>query len=314
MRIRRGPLFWGLFLIPLGAIPLLQRAGIIDLSAVGDVWRLWPLVLVILGLALLLGRTSAGLVGTAGVAILLGVMGGSILATGPSWIGAIGECGPDPDAMQQVDESGTFEGPASAAFELGCGTFELTTQVGDGWRAAAAYRGSAPTVDVTSTSIDVRTPGSSGGRQEWTVALPVSQIRDVHLRTNASTGSMHLDGAALGSLRTDLNAGDLLIDGAASIERLAVTANAGRVRVSLGQGSTSGSLSVNAGAIDLCVPADAALVFDVREQLTFATNLDDRGLTQNGSTWTRAGTGGSISLSVEGNAASFTLDPDGGCR
>ena len=36
MRIRRGLLFWGLFLIPLGVIPLLAREGVIDLSGIGE--------------------------------------------------------------------------------------------------------------------------------------------------------------------------------------------------------------------------------------------------------------------------------------
>lgn len=90
--------------------------------------------------------------------------------------------------------------------------------------------------------------------------------------------------------------------------------NAGRARVSLGAGSTQGSLAANAGAIDLCVPADAALVLRVPDQLTFAHNLEQRGLTRDGDTWRRAGSGGdTIDLSVNGNAASFTLDPDGGC-
>jgi len=52
----------------------------------------------------------------------------------------------------------------------------------------------------------------------------------------------------------------------------------------------------------------------VQDQLTFATNLDSRGLTESGDTWTRAGTGALIDLSIEGNAASFTLDPEGGCK
>lgn len=36
MRIRRGLLFWGLFLIPLGGIPLLARAGTIDAARFAD--------------------------------------------------------------------------------------------------------------------------------------------------------------------------------------------------------------------------------------------------------------------------------------
>ena len=90
--------------------------------------------------------------------------------------------------------------------------------------------------------------------------------------------------------------------------------NAGRARVTLGSGSTTGSLSANAGAMDLCVPASANLVLRVTDQLTFAHNLDDRGLTRDGDTWTRPGAvDQTIDLRVDGNATSFTLDPDGGC-
>ena len=63
MRIRRGLLFWGLFLIPLGGISLLTRVGTIDPAVFVDAWRLWPLVLVVIGLTLLLGRYRAGLIG-----------------------------------------------------------------------------------------------------------------------------------------------------------------------------------------------------------------------------------------------------------
>ena len=82
MRIRRGLLFWGLFLIPLGGIPLLARAGTIDPAVFADVWRLWPLVLVAIGLTLLLGRYRAGLIGVVAVALLLGSLAGGALASG----------------------------------------------------------------------------------------------------------------------------------------------------------------------------------------------------------------------------------------
>ena len=49
MRIRRGHLFWGLLLIPLGAIPLLVRAGTLDATRLGDTGRFWPLTLCRIG-------------------------------------------------------------------------------------------------------------------------------------------------------------------------------------------------------------------------------------------------------------------------
>jgi hypothetical protein len=78
----------------------------------------------------------------------------------------------------------------------------------------------------------------------------------------------------------------------------------------------NGHLKVNAGAIDLCVPSGSGLRIQLTDQLTFAHNLDHRGLVQSGGTWTRPGTNvdSMIDLTVDGAAASFTLDPQGGCR
>ncbi len=94
MHIRRGFLFWGLFLIPLGAIPLLVRADVLSADRFDDIWRFWPLLLIGVGLAILLGRGRAGLVGTAVVAVVLGTLGGGALASGNMWVGAITDCAP----------------------------------------------------------------------------------------------------------------------------------------------------------------------------------------------------------------------------
>ena len=76
-----------------------------------------------------------------------------------------------------------------------------------------------------------------------------------------------------------------------------------------------GQISVNAGQIDLCVPDDVGLRLDVTDQLTFVTNLGSQGLDQSGTEWTREATGGAptIDLSLDGNAASLSLRPEGGC-
>ena len=135
-------------------------------------------------------------------------------------------------------------------------------------------------------------------------------------QTAQATGTLALDGATLGTVKVEANAGDILVDGgSATIGRIDLTMNAGRARITLG-GPTVGTLSVNAGAIDLCVPAATNLRFVVQDQLTFVHNLADHGLTKDGQTWTRTGSaaGRLIELHIEGNAAGFTLDPSGGCR
>lgn len=315
MRIRRGLLFWGLVLIPLGAIPLLVRAGTLPDDLIADIWRWWPILLIGLGIALLLGRSKAGLIGTAVVALVLGTLGGSALASGGWTFGSIAGCvGPASDPSI-LDADGTFAGGASVSIDLDCGTVNLATEPGDAWRVHAEYVGEEPRIDSSGGGLAVRTPDVTGlHRQDWTVTVGADALRDLDIEMNAGSASAILAGASLSRLTTEMNAGDLIIDGTgATMDRVEASLNAGRLRITLAS-AARGDLSANAGAIELCVPPDADLRFEVEEQLTFATNLDDRGLSQSGETWTRPGSGPSIDLSIEGNAASFTLDPEGGCK
>jgi Domain of unknown function (DUF5668) len=315
MRIRRGLLFAGLFLIPLGGITLLVRAGTIPADAFDDIWRLWPLILIGFGVALLLGRSRAASVGTAVAALVLGTLVGGAIASGTGFVGSVGDCGMS-GTWSRLDQSGTFEADAAVAVDLRCGSVALGTSAGSGWQVAADYQGTPPTVNGDGDGLEVDAAGDGARHDDLTVTVPMERLDSVDVRLNAATGSLVLDGAALSLLAVDANAGDVKVDaGSATVATLDVTMNACRLRVTLGSGSTRGAISVNAGAIDLCVPPDAELRLDVNDQLTFVKNLADRGLQQDESVWSRAGTSGSvIDLEIDGNVASLTLDPNGGCR
>lgn len=317
MRIRPGLLFWGLFFLLLGGIPLLVRAGALDADALADAWRLWPLLLVALGVALILGRTSFGLLGTALAAVVLGIAAGGALASGTNFIGNVGGCGAFGSGTdQRFEKQGTFAGPASARFDLDCGSMDLSTATGSDWRIQADYQGASPTFEESDDSIGLRAPGGFGTRrQEWTIDLPADQTREIGIESNASSVTARLGNADLTSFTLDLNAGDARIDSSGGhLGDIDISANAARVRLRLDADAT-GSLSTNAGSIELCVPSDATLRFRVEEQLTFAHDLDDRDLARSGDIWTREGAVGApvIDLSIQGNAANFSLDPAGGC-
>jgi hypothetical protein len=318
MRVRRGLLFWGFFLIPLGALPLLVRAGALDGNRLVDAWRLWPLILVGVGLALLVGRTRAAVVGTMVIALVLGTIGGAALASGSVWVGGVTECGvASGAATQRLDRSGTFAGPATTRLDLRCGSLNVSPTSAADWSVQAAHRGPAPVVNATADGLDVRVPAGAGDqRQDWTVRLPAAAVREIGVTANAASASLDLAGMTLTRLDADMNAGDLRVDAAtATIDRVRATMNAGRIRLTVGPTALTGDLSVNAGAIDVCVPDNVALRFHVTDQLTFVNNLGARGLSRSGAVWTRTATGGGpvVDLSVDGNAASFTLNPEGGC-
>jgi hypothetical protein len=49
---RRGSVVWPLLLIAIGSILLLQNLGLLPGNLWGQIWRLWPLALVLIGLEL----------------------------------------------------------------------------------------------------------------------------------------------------------------------------------------------------------------------------------------------------------------------
>lgn len=316
MHLRRGPLFWGLLLTCLGAIPLLVRGGYLDAARFDEAWRLWPLILVAIGLSILLGRGRAGLVGTVVLALVLGTIGGGALAGGGLVFGSITDCARTPDPMSTTTNGGSFAGAGSVTLDLNCGSATVEVVDGDAWALEAGYRNHPPIVTATDTALTVQAPeGVGSSRQDWALDLPSATTRSLTVSANAASITLNLDGAALDRLDADLNAGDLRIDArAGSVGRLDVSMNAGRARIALGAAAATGSLSANAGAIELCVAPEVGLVLQVTDQLTFVHNLHDRGLARSGDSWMRAGTSGTtIDLEIDGNAASLTLDPEGGC-
>ena len=78
----------------------------------------------------------------------------------------------------------------------------------------------------------------------------------------------------------------------------------------------TGSLSVNAGSIELCTTGDVALRITNDSNFTFSTNLDETDLVKSGNTWSTAGYEGAsqqVRIQLSGNAGSFALNPEGGC-
>ncbi|MEO8511398.1 MAG: DUF5668 domain-containing protein [Chloroflexota bacterium] len=315
MVVHRGYLFWGIFFVLLGGIPLLDRLGVIDAAAWGDLWRLWPLIIIAIGLAILIGRSRMAVAGTVVTALVIGAIAGGSLAAGSGIIN-FGDCLPGGESeMQRTTDSGQLADGASVELEVNCGELDVTAATGDAWSLVASYRGAAPEVNAGAGSLRIRAPGEHSNRQEWKVELPIERVRELTIGMNAGGASIDISNAQLDELSVETNAGDTtIVAEGARIDALNVDVNAGRARITLDGPVAEGDLSVNAGAIDLCLPDSAALRLTVEEQLTFATNLDEAGLVQDGETWTRQGSGPEIALHIEGNAASLTLNPEDGCR
>ena len=316
MRIRRGLVFWGLLLIPLGGIPLLARAGVLPSDVISDAWRLWPLVLVAFGILLLVGRTRASLAATVIVAVVIGSIAGAAFAAGPPWIGTLANCGfIESGPTLQTERSGVFTAAPTVRLDFRCGSLDLRPATGTTWQFAGTSRGGGPVVTSSDRRLDITAPNDTR-HQAWTIQLPPGAVDRLDLSTNAGSSTIALDGIQVGDLAASVNAGDLRVAvGTGSVGQIDATINAGAMRLVVGQAGLRGSLTVNAGGIDLCVPDDANLRLTVTDQLTFGHNLAARGLTRpGGETWIRDGSGPAVILRIDGNAAALTLNPEGGCR
>jgi hypothetical protein len=322
MHINRGLLFWGLALITGGLVALAAQQGMIEEAALADAWRLWPVVLIAIGLAIVLSRTPFAAVGTAIAALIVGVAGGAVIAVGPGVVSCGGESG------QSHTSGGEFALPTAAVqLDLSCGSLDVTLADGSSWEAVTSTdeddEDGAPVIEATSGSLELRSRGDgfpfSRDRQTWAISLGRETSYDLSASLNAADSTFDLTGGAFTSLALNPNAGSLEMDlSGARVADLDVSLNAGSMSIVADAGTDlAGAIGSNAGSVDLCVPAGAAMRFVVDANLTFSHNLDESGLQPSGETFATPGFETAehrIDLRLDGNASSFNLNPEEGCE
>lgn len=320
MQYHRGLLFWGLALITGGAVALAAQQGYFDRAWLAGAWRLWPLILVAIGLSILLARTPAAIVGTIVAALVVGVAGGAVIAVGP---GAFTCGGSDPTDL--ATRHGTFDSAASVQLAFNCGTLKVGMTSGNQWIVASgASGGSDAQIGSDSNRLEVRSPNDSwfdSRRQRWTVMLPISTSYQLDISPNAATTTIDLSGGRFTSVSLQPNAGSILVDLTdAQVDNFDLSLNAGSASIVVGgSADVTGSLSVNAGSIELCTRGLSEIHLTVKENITFSHNLADSNLGRDGDTWffvpshPPGAVVSVVDLHITGNAGSFTLNPEGGC-
>jgi hypothetical protein len=171
-------------------------------------------------------------------------------------------------------------------------------------------------VDVTTAGLEVNTDDGNaffdhGANIE--VSLPTEASLDVEIAFSAGSLEVDLAGGSVEHFSVDLNAGDgrLRLGDVVSLEEMELTVNAGRLVVDLPAVSTSGSIEVNAGNVDLCAPPGVGLRLDTGENVISSYDYDDAGLVQQDGVWESPGYDSAsvqIELDTRANAGSFSLD------
>jgi hypothetical protein len=326
MRMHRGFLGWGIFLILAGAIPLAVRAGYLSTDQLQSVGSLWPLILVGIGVGLVLSRTRFAFLGGSIVAATFGVMVGGLLAGGVTGF-TTGACGAGTGTTAFTTRDGALTGASgSVELVLNCGDLSLAVAPGSAWRVEGQDRdGTGPNLDANNDSLSVRSRDSHAGpfdfldkRESWRITLPDASRLDLQMTLNAGSSTLNLAGANLGHVEANLNAGAATIDlgSVHQIGDLRVGLNAGSLGMTLPNVSMTGSIEVNAGSVQLCAPLGAGLRLQTDESIVAGYDFEGHGLTRSGSTWETPGfdvAAVKIDLHAKANAGSFSLDPADGC-
>jgi len=320
MRISRRFLDWGVFFIAFGLVPLAVQLGWVDRSAVADLWRLWPLILVGAGVGLLLSRTRLEALGGVIVAATCGLLLGGILTAGAN-LGTI--CGPGGGGTTVASRSGTLEPGAAVNIELSCGRLSVGTASGNAWKVAwGPTEKDEPTIQGSGAALRVRGPegtvtvfpGTSGSI--WDVSLPQGSVTRLNIGLNAASATLPLDGLFLGGVNIQANAADARVDlGSATASTVNAQVNVGSLRLGLpATGPTTGAIEANLSSIVLCAPPGLPLRIVTKASLA---GVDLPGLTRIGDDvyqsddWNPA-TGAQLRVQV--NLGSLKLERGGTCR
>lgn len=316
----RGAIFWGAAFIAAGATVLLIQQGYVDEQLLGNAGQWWPLLLIGAGVAVIfagaLGALATGLAG-----ILLGVLVGGFLGGAASFPTSCGTG--DPPALRAL-EDGSFDGAADIEIELNCATLDVAAAEGDAWTVEADDE-TADILEVAAdaTELDIRANEDVVLSQDHPlrvgVTLPGGEGSNLATSLNAGDARFDLRDARWGSITIGGNAVSIEVDlSGAEAERVEASLNAGSVTLQVDEDSLIGSiqLSGNAGSFDVCATHSVGLEITVGENVATGHNLDEAGLIEDGGVWRTpdfedADT--QLEISFSGNAASFTVNPEGGC-
>jgi hypothetical protein len=323
VRVRRGFLNWGIFLVCLGLVPLTLQLNLIDRELAGALLRLWPLILIGAGIGLLLRFSRGAVLGGVIVAATCGLLAGSLLGGGSA--SAATACAGGDATGQTQSHNGTTGPTLILNVDLTCGDMNIARAPGGTWQVDVRAGSQTPSVGQIGSSLNLRSASGAGlflGRDEresWQVTLPSDTNLSTNLTVSAGTLRANLGNGALSDVSATFNAADAMLDMSTANGgpvSLSATVNAASVSIILPPTSLTASITMNAGALKLCAAPDLGLRVSY-EQTLGSSNFSSAGLIQSGGTWQSANyltAPNKAELRINANVSSTTLNPEGGCQ
>jgi hypothetical protein len=317
MTLDRARLNWGVFLIVLGAVPLAYNRGAISMDTVADLWRLWPLILIGIGLGLVLSRTPGAFVGGVMVAACLGLVIGGLLTVGPR----VG-CGQDTGPAHAFTRDGVLDGQSRVVLELQCGSAQVTSSSDQSWHVSGSVRGQDPSITSSATQLTI----SQGDQNnwfvnrrydDWQVSLP-AEFAELSAQIDAGDATYRLAGLTISRATFSVNAGSLQVDlSAARVANLSLSTSVGSASLILdGSSSTTGRISNSVGSTEICAPAGLGLRIRYNSSLG-SDNFQGAGLGLQSGAWQTPNYDTAVykaDLTIDNSVGSVTLNPAGGCK
>ena len=313
-----------MFFLLLGVVTLLARQGFITPALARELWQLWPLILVGIGVGLVLRRTTFEALGGVIVAATFGLLLGAGLGTGVWGFGGFGGCtGSGGQGLPFPAMTGTLGGESQLTIDVDCGALTLAPASGSGYRIEGEDAdGRGPIVDATGATLRIASRDGGqlfrSGRDHWRMSLGTDPTLRLDVQANA--GSLDLDLAAMHvpELVVSVNAGEAKIDmrTVARASTLTASTNAGTIRIDLPVEDMRGSLAANAGTIALCAPPGVALRFRVHDNITARYDFIRGGLLHRGDAWESpdyAAAEVRLEFDASANAGTIRIDPAGTC-
>jgi hypothetical protein len=328
MHVRRGFLNWGVFLICLGAVPLAVQLNVVDRETAASLARLWPLILVGIGLGLMLRFSRFAAIGGLVVAGTLGVLFGVVFAGGlPTGV----VCPDQPVGGTAITRNGSFGTSARLDLEVSCADVSVNRS-GDStahdWNVSVNAGGRTPEITGADASLRLRSADTTGFapfsdrvRENWLATLPGGVAMSVSGTFNAAKSTLVLGNGALDSVNLTYNASDnrLNFNGATANGSIAFNAtyNASSGKLQLPDAPLNGNMTLNASSLNVCLPATPVVRFTIHNTLS-SQNLAAFGLEQHGDTWQTPGYASAqtprIDFNISANVSSLTLSGNGECQ